>query len=92
MSQHGRSVILKAGRIAEEHEVEVLDTLREQGKHHLTFIDFLAYVPLFVDIHDDINSNPTHQEKRQTVENLLGTKMMGMKWKKKGGGFGKKKK
>lgn len=57
-------IILKAGRIADEHEEHVIQTLEEQGYSALSFLDFLSYLPLFVDIHDDINKNPTKIEKR----------------------------
>jgi len=77
------SIILKAGRIADEHEEEVMMKFADAGMHTLSFLDFLAYVPLFVDIHDDINSNPTKSEKRGVMQNLMASKTMGRKWKKK---------
>jgi len=76
-------VILKAGRIAPEHEEDVMTKLEEKGFHTLSFLDFLAYVPLFVDIHDDINSNPTKSEKRSAMQNVMAANMMGKKWAKK---------
>ena len=78
------SIILKAGRIADEHEEEVMEKFREAKMYTLTFLDFLAYVPLFVDIHDDIHANPTKTEKRGVMQNLMASKMMGRKWNKKG--------
>ena len=77
------SIILKAGRIADEHEEEVMSKFTDAGMYTLSFLDFLAYVPLFVDIHDDIHSNPTKTEKRGVMQNLMASKFAGRKWKKK---------
>ena len=60
-------IILKAGRIAEVHEKEVLDRLRRDGQNYLNFFDFLSHVPLFVDIHQDIVDKPMHMTKREKV-------------------------
>ena len=38
------SIMLKAGRIADENEKDVLDRLQENGQSELTFLDFLAHV------------------------------------------------
>jgi Ca2+-binding EF-hand superfamily protein len=74
-------VILKAGRIAVEHEDEVMDQLSAQGYASLSFLDFLAYVPLFMDIHDDINTNTLTTEKRSVIQNVVSAKMLGKRWK-----------
>lgn len=57
-------VMLKAGRIADSHAEEVVERLRQSGHEQLTFLDFLAHIPLFVDIHDDITTNPMKTNKR----------------------------
>jgi hypothetical protein len=76
-------IILKAGRIAPEHEEEVLSQLEEQGFHTLSFLDFLSYVPLFVDIHEDINANPTKSDPRKAIQSVVGASKLGKRWQKK---------
>ncbi|EDQ92558.1 uncharacterized protein MONBRDRAFT_5213 [Monosiga brevicollis MX1] len=49
---------LRAGRISEIHERLVLDKFGEGGRTEADFLDFLAYIPLFLEIHDTINDNP----------------------------------
>eukprot|EP00043_Microstomoeca_roanoka_P016491 m.168970 g.168970 ORF g.168970 m.168970 type:complete len:741 (-) comp16468_c7_seq11:524-2746(-) len=49
---------LIAGRISKEHEEIIIDKFTEDGKEEVDFLDFLTYIPLFVEIHDTINSNP----------------------------------
>ena len=34
-----------------------LDSLAKEGSTQLKFLDFVAYLPLFVNIHDDIRRN-----------------------------------
>ena len=48
----------QAGRIAQENEDSVLATLRAQDLDSMSFLDFLAYILLFIDIHEDINEEP----------------------------------
>jgi hypothetical protein len=76
-------VILKAGRIAVEHENEVMEQLAGQGMDSLSFLDFLAYVPLFMDIHEDINANTLTTAKRSAMQKLLANKSLGKRWAKK---------
>ena len=49
---------LVAGRISKEHEEVIIEKFTEGGKEEVDFLDFLTYIPLFVEIHDTINSNP----------------------------------
>eukprot|EP00730_Choanoeca_flexa_P000877 TRINITY_DN10378_c0_g1_i1.p2 TRINITY_DN10378_c0_g1~~TRINITY_DN10378_c0_g1_i1.p2 ORF type:complete len:287 (+),score=41.96 TRINITY_DN10378_c0_g1_i1:1661-2521(+) len=49
---------LHAGRISEEHESIIIDKFTEDGKDEVDFLDFLTYIPLFLEIHDTINENP----------------------------------
>ena len=35
-----------------------MDTLLSEGLDSLSFLDYLAYIPLFLDIHDTIVGNP----------------------------------
>eukprot|EP00049_Salpingoeca_infusionum_P022699 m.8231 g.8231 ORF g.8231 m.8231 type:complete len:816 (-) comp5337_c0_seq1:457-2904(-) len=49
---------LVAGRISEEHEQIIIDKFTENGQQEIDFLDFLTYIPLFVEIHDTINNNP----------------------------------
>ena len=38
--------------------MQVVDRLNHQGKGVVEFLDYLTYVPLFVEIHDSISDNP----------------------------------
>eukprot|EP00055_Hartaetosiga_balthica_P017355 m.115841 g.115841 ORF g.115841 m.115841 type:complete len:785 (+) comp9295_c0_seq13:121-2475(+) len=49
---------LVAGRISKEHETVIIDKFTEDGKDDVGFMDFLTYIPLFLEIHDTINDNP----------------------------------
>ena len=49
---------LKAGGIAPEHEASIIAKLRSEGLAELTLVDFLAYCPLFLGMHDSIVKNP----------------------------------
>jgi Ca2+-binding EF-hand superfamily protein len=79
-------MILKAGRIAVEHEQEVMEQLAGRGMDSLSFLDFLAYVPLFMDIHEDINANALVTDKRSAMQKLLANKSLGKRWAKKATG------
>lgn len=37
---------------------KIMDTLQADGLEALSFLDYLAYIPLFLDIHDTIVVNP----------------------------------
>jgi len=56
---------VRAGRITQEHEDIILAKFSEDGKVYVDFLDFLTYIPLFMEIHDTINDNPlkTKREK-----------------------------
>lgn len=49
---------LQAGRISEVHQRVVMERLTSQGQPEVDFLDFLAYIPMFLQIHDCINDNP----------------------------------
>lgn len=49
---------LRAGRVRAEHEASIVARLQREGRDHMTFIDFLAHIPLFMMIHDAITDNP----------------------------------
>ena len=78
-------IILKSGRIAESHEKDVISRLRSDGQNELTFLDFLAHVPLFVDIHNDIAENPMRSDKRPEINLGSATTVMvgASRWAKK---------
>eukprot|EP00042_Codosiga_hollandica_P035860 m.268977 g.268977 ORF g.268977 m.268977 type:complete len:929 (+) comp54734_c0_seq2:265-3051(+) len=56
---------LKAGRISEEHEEEAVGYLIQQGLQDLSFLDFMVYLPLFLDIHSDILSFPLSMDRKR---------------------------
>ena len=49
---------VRAGQITQEHEDLIVNKFSENGKCFVDFLDFLTYIPLFMEIHDTINSNP----------------------------------
>jgi hypothetical protein len=49
---------LRAGQISQEHEDIVLAKFTEKGRPFVEFMDFLSYIPLFIEIHDTINHAP----------------------------------
>ena len=52
------AVELQAGGLTSEHVEFVVDRLNHEGKGLVEFLDYLTYVPLFVEIHDSIYGNP----------------------------------
>ena len=71
---------LRAGRISEVHENEAIAELEEEGLDELNFMDFLVrvlcfvrcvpesvqvYLPLFIDIHEDILNNPLEMDRKR---------------------------
>ena len=38
--------------------LQVTDRLNYEGRGTVQFLDYLTYVPLFIEIHDNINDNP----------------------------------
>ena len=53
-------VELQAGGLTQEHVEFVVDRMNRDGHGFIEFLDYLTYVPLFVDIHDSIFGNPFH--------------------------------
>ncbi len=51
-------VELQAGGLTQEHLEFVVDRLNNGGRGLVEFLDYLTYVPLFVEIHDSISGNP----------------------------------
>lgn len=49
---------VQAGRISPEHEKIIIAKFSEGGKAYVDFLDFLTYIPLFIEIHGTINENP----------------------------------
>ena len=49
---------LQAGELTVDHVDFVVDRLNHEGKEFVEFLDYLTYVPLFVEIHDSIYGNP----------------------------------
>ena len=58
MTTNSLAVELQAGGLTEEHVVYVVDRLNHEDKGIVEFLDYLTYVPLFVEIHDTISGNP----------------------------------
>lgn len=54
---------VRAGQITQEHEDIIIDKFMENGKSHVDFLDFLTYIPLFMEIHDTINMSPLDLER-----------------------------
>lgn len=52
------AVELQAGGLTQEHVEFVVDRLNHEDKGLVEFLDYLTYVPLFVEIHDNIYGNP----------------------------------
>ena len=52
------SLELKAGGFTLEAEASIISKLQERGLEELTLLDFLAYCPLFLGMHDSIVRNP----------------------------------
>lgn len=65
-------IMLDAGRLNEFYKGLVVETLIDKDDLNpgVDFLDFVAYVPLFTDIHDDITYNPIAAESRP-LRNLL---------------------
>ena len=51
-------VELQAGGLTQEHVEYVVDRLNHEDRGLVEFLDYLTYVPLFVEIHDAIYGNP----------------------------------
>ena len=49
---------LKSGGLTPEHQELVIAKFSEKGREYIDFLDFLTYVPLFVEIHGNICDNP----------------------------------
>ena len=53
---------LQLGAFSRERQANILGKLREAGLHELSMIDYLAYCPLFLHIHDSVVDTPfAHQ-------------------------------
>ena len=52
------AVELQAGGLTMEHVEFVVNRLNHQNKGIVEFLDYLTYVPLFLEIHDSISGNP----------------------------------
>jgi hypothetical protein len=53
----------QAGQITQEHEDIILKKFMENGNCFVEFLDFLTYIPLFLEIHDTINEEPFGEER-----------------------------
>lgn len=60
------SSLLDAGRVNEEQKAAIFDKL-SADKDCITFVEYLAYLPLFLDIHNDIMEH-TFAETRRILE------------------------
>jgi hypothetical protein len=54
---------LKAGGVSQANEDNVMQHFADIGVQELSFLDYLAYIPLFVFIHDHILSHPLSTER-----------------------------
>ena len=69
-----------AQAIAQTNADQIIAALTEQGHHALTFIDFISYIPLFLDMHDDITHNPTSDERRAPIQSVVAAKHVAKGW------------
>ena len=58
MTTGSLAVELQAGGLTQGHVEFVVDRLNHEGRGLVEFLDYLTYVPLFVEIHDSISENP----------------------------------
>ncbi|GFO37374.1 mucin-5ac-like isoform x4 [Plakobranchus ocellatus] len=56
------AVELTAGGLKPEHTKHVLNKFNRESRGVIDFLDFVTYVPLFVEIHKRIISDPLRQE------------------------------
>ena len=47
-----------SGKVDKHIPQMVIEELTKEGKHEIDFLDYLAYLPLFMDIADSMNTNP----------------------------------
>ena len=47
-----------SGGLTQEHVEYVCDHMNHEDRGLVEFLDYLTYVPLFVEIHDNISDNP----------------------------------
>eukprot|EP00730_Choanoeca_flexa_P001338 TRINITY_DN10592_c0_g1_i8.p1 TRINITY_DN10592_c0_g1~~TRINITY_DN10592_c0_g1_i8.p1 ORF type:complete len:1087 (+),score=164.07 TRINITY_DN10592_c0_g1_i8:23-3283(+) len=58
ISKEQLSVEFTAGSLTEAHQAELISHFKKQGIINMSFLDFLAYMPLFINIHDNVMKNP----------------------------------
>merc|ERR1712110_934733 len=51
-------MVFRAGGLAQRQVDDILVALRSNGMDPLTYLDYLAYIPMFIDVHTDIIANP----------------------------------
>ena len=61
------NVMLEAGRIEPEEKDVVIGALAKDDTTQLNFFDFVSYLPLFVNIHDDITKNTLKMTRRSLM-------------------------
>ena len=61
-------IMLEAGRLEESNKTVILEGVVRCNKDTLGFLDFVAYLPLFVNIHDDINAEPLTTKRRSLMD------------------------
>lgn len=61
-------IMLVAGRLEESNKTVILEGVLQGDKDTLGFLDFVAYLPLFVNIHDDINAKPLTTTQRSLMD------------------------
>lgn len=49
---------LLAGRMESDRVDAIIDSFRDSGIDPVTFLDYVAYIPLFANIHQEIIANP----------------------------------
>merc|ERR1711935_936923 len=50
--------VFRAGGLSNDEVEDILQALRENEMDPLTYLDYLAYIPMFIDIHAKIIENP----------------------------------
>jgi hypothetical protein len=64
------SIELAAGGLSNENIQMCMKKFNRENKGYVDFLDFLTYVPLFVEIHESILSNPFSKTDKDPLEPL----------------------
>eukprot|EP00056_Hartaetosiga_gracilis_P010099 m.148276 g.148276 ORF g.148276 m.148276 type:complete len:1319 (-) comp13251_c0_seq2:79-4035(-) len=68
---------MQAGNLHKRHRKRVMEQVRAEGIVELSFMDYLAYIPLFFDIHENIMDNPLESTKQRDFTTFNPAKAVG---------------